>query len=80
MSLPAMMTAIAVRDGGEGIPPSLQPRIFQRFERLQNAGSPSGLGLGLYITQQIVQAHGGAISVQSGAGGTVFTVEIPIQE
>jgi two-component system, LuxR family, sensor kinase FixL len=54
-------------------------RIFARFERaapLQNYG---GMGLGLYITRHIVEAHGGSVSVTSKEGvGSTFVVDIPL--
>ncbi|GAA5786168.1 hybrid sensor histidine kinase/response regulator [Chitiniphilus shinanonensis] len=68
---------IAVRDQGPGIPAEHQQRIFQQFEQA-NAGV-SGLGLGLYISKQIVEAHGGQIHVQSTPGqGATFYVELPL--
>lgn len=67
-----------VQDDGPGIPPELQERIFQRYERAR-ARKPGGLGLGLYITQQIVVEHGGRIHVESAPGkGTRFIVEMPL--
>ena len=71
---------VAITDHGKGISPEDQERIFQRFERVETAVKGiSGLGLGLYITKQIVDAHGGIISVKSQLGkGTTFTVEIPL--
>ena len=70
---------LSVRDGGIGIAPADQDRIFQQFERTEDARSKaSGLGLGLYITRQIVIAHGGSISVTSGPGqGSEFAVRLP---
>jgi PAS domain S-box-containing protein len=69
---------IAVQDRGAGIAPEDQERIFQQFERAVAAGTALGLGLGLYITRQIVLAHGGVISVRSAPGsGSTFTVELP---
>jgi signal transduction histidine kinase/NO-binding membrane sensor protein with MHYT domain len=71
---------ITVRDHGIGIPPDQQERIFERFER---AASPNfgGLGLGLYIARQIIEAHGGTIGVKSSLGaGSVFVVELPLPE
>jgi signal transduction histidine kinase len=67
------------------IPEQLLPTIFDPLssatDRRAHRGSTSGLGLGLYITQQIVLAHGGTISVEStAAAGTRFVVELPRPE
>lgn len=68
---------LAVKDNGPGIRPEDQKRIFQRFERAAS-WEKKGLGLGLYIVNQIVEAHGGEIMVQSDLGkGAVFSVRIP---
>ena len=68
----------SVRDEGIGIAPEDQEKIFGRFERAANAASVSGLGLGLFITKQIVEAHGGRIWVESELGrGSTFFVEMP---
>jgi PAS domain S-box-containing protein len=65
-----------VHNQGSPIPEDLLPRLFEAFER--GGGSGGGLGLGLYIAQQIVEAHGGTISVTSdAASGTTFTVLWP---
>ncbi|MBS1962373.1 MAG: HAMP domain-containing histidine kinase, partial [Bdellovibrionales bacterium] len=72
---------IEIRDEGMGIPPDMLDKIFQRFERAVEGDSISGLGLGLYITRQIVEAHGGAITVESRVnGGSIFRVDLPIGE
>jgi signal transduction histidine kinase len=69
---------LVVQDRGIGIPEELQGKIFERFERAVEGDRISGLGLGLYISRQIVRAHGGEISVQSRMGeGSVFTVVLP---
>ena len=69
---------ISVTDHGIGIEPENQERIFQRFERAVPTDSISGLGLGLFISKQIVSAHGGQITVNSKTGeGSTFTVLIP---
>jgi PAS domain S-box-containing protein len=68
----------AVVDRGIGIAPEDQERIFGRFERAVAAGGVLGLGLGLFIARQIVEAHGGAIFLKSAPGsGSSFTVELP---
>lgn len=69
---------IAVRDGGIGIAPGDKGRVFERFERAVSANHYGGLGLGLYITRQVVEAHGGQISVESRLGeGSAFTIVLP---
>jgi PAS domain S-box-containing protein len=71
---------LVVRDHGIGIEPEHVARIFDRFERAVSSRSYGGLGLGLYIVRQIVEAHGGAIRVSSEPGaGSLFVVELPIE-
>ena len=72
---------LSVTDRGPGIGPSDLPRIFQRFARAAPVEHYGGLGLGLYITKQIVEAHDGTIDVVSKLGeGTTFTVRLPLHE
>jgi signal transduction histidine kinase len=67
---------VDVRDHGRGIALEQQPQLFNRFFRASREAG--GLGLGLYITRQIVEAHGGRIAVDSRPGeGACFTVELP---
>jgi K+-sensing histidine kinase KdpD len=71
---------ISVADKGPGISPDDQTRIFGRFERVTSATSQTGLGLGLYIVNQIVSAHGGTIKVDSVTNeGSTFIISIPIK-
>lgn len=66
------------RDFGMGIPKDKVDRIFERFERAITANNISGLGLGLYITREIVHGHSGTIRVESDEGqGSTFTVRLP---
>ncbi|MBK0392195.1 hybrid sensor histidine kinase/response regulator [Ramlibacter algicola] len=70
---------LAVRDQGPGISPPEQERIFEQFERGDAAGQVAGLGLGLFISRQIVQAHGGRIELRSTPGqGAEFRVRLPL--
>jgi len=70
---------LAVRDHGIGMSPQDAARVFERFERAVSVRNYGGLGLGLYITRQIVEAHRGSISVESRPGnGATFTVLLPL--
>jgi signal transduction histidine kinase/integral membrane sensor domain MASE1 len=67
---------LTVEDQGQGIEPAFVDRMFERFER--GTTGTQGLGLGLYITRQIVESHGGTIEVLNRPGaGVTFTVRLP---
>lgn len=71
---------VSVQDEGYGIPESDQPKVFDRFFRVtsNNMDRYPGMGLGLYISAQIIQRHGGTIEVQSRLGkGSVFSFTLP---
>lgn len=69
---------IRFSDAGPGIPPEYLPNLFQRFYRVPGQ-SGTGSGLGLFICKQIIEAHGGKISVESTLGkGTTFLIELPM--
>ena len=73
------MACVDVADHGPGISEENQKRIFQQFERVSANHANAGLGLGLYISEQIVAAHGGSISVHSAIGdGALFHVSLPL--
>ncbi len=70
---------LSVRDRGLGIPPEKQADIFERFYQAHADDHRSGLGLGLYISKQIVQLHGGNIAVEYPPDrGTRFIVRLPV--
>lgn len=74
------MARLVVKDQGVGIALADQARIFERFERAVSSRHYGGLGLGLWIVRQIVEAHGGKIRVASKPSqGAEFTVELPLQ-
>lgn len=74
---------ISVRDMGTEIPVDEQPHIFEQYYRLpdvaEQGDSPTGFGLGLYISRKLVERHAGRIEVQSVPGkGSVFSVILPL--
>jgi signal transduction histidine kinase len=74
------MVEVRVTDRGSGIPASEQSEVFKPFFRgaAAQAKQIRGSGLGLSVVRQIVEAHDGSVSVESGAGrGTTFTVRLP---
>ncbi|MFC9926660.1 ATP-binding protein [Streptomyces sp. NPDC127190] len=72
-------TCVDVEDDGPGIPPELLPHVFERFARGDSARSRAtgSTGLGLAIVQAVAAAHGGAVTVDSAPGRTVFTLHLP---
>lgn len=71
---------LAVRDEGYGISKNDQKRIFERFERAINSSEVSGLGLGLFISREIVEAHSGKIWVESEIDhGSTFYISLPLK-
>ena len=78
--------AVKITDTGPGIPAEFRGRVFDKFFRLEhhhNAGRPAarGAGIGLYMSRQIVELHGGTISCNAGPGGrgTCITVTLPVE-
>ncbi|MFC8675039.1 HAMP domain-containing sensor histidine kinase [Streptomyces sp. BK205] len=70
---------VEVEDNGQGIPPDLLPHVFERFARGDSSRSRASgsTGLGLAIVQAVATAHGGAVTVDSVPGRTVFTLHLP---
>jgi signal transduction histidine kinase len=69
---------VTIRDRGLGIASDDHQRIFGRFERAASSRHYGGIGLGLWIVKQIIDALGGTVSVESTPGsGSTFTVELP---
>jgi signal transduction histidine kinase len=72
---------VSVRDEGIGIPAEERQRVFERFHRIDTrlSRSTQGVGLGLYITKTIVDAHGGQIWIESAraGGGSTFLIQLP---
>ncbi|MCM2348685.1 MAG: ATP-binding protein [Bacteriovoracaceae bacterium] len=70
---------LSVKDQGIDLAQEAQTRIFDQFERAIDANEISGLGLGLFISQQIIEGHRGKIWVESTPNeGAVFIFEIPL--
>lgn len=73
-----MFVCIEVADNGMGIAPDENTKIFQRFYRSQQAADEKGVGVGLYLTREILRKQGGYIKVSSKPGqGSVFSVFLP---
>ena len=70
-----------MEDQGIGISEQDRARIFERFEQGAAVSGKKGLGLGLWITKKIVEAHGGTVAVESELGkGSAFTIKIPQEQ
>ncbi|MCU0492471.1 MAG: GAF domain-containing protein [Chloroflexaceae bacterium] len=74
---------LCVSDAGIGVPEGEQERLFERFYRASNADvrNISGIGIGLFMVKEIVEQHGGSVSVEDNpGGGSIFCVELPLAE
>lgn len=78
LSINGAMLVCAVTDNGPGIAPEDQQQVFSRFHRIGGARGEAALGLGLPLTRQFVEAHGGEVALESALGeGTSVTIAIP---
>ncbi|GAB4078593.1 ATP-binding protein [Nostocoides australiense] len=73
------VVTLSVIDDGPGIPAALQPNVFERFTRGDEARNRAAgsTGLGLSIVAAVAAAHGGRVGLRSRAGETAFVVELP---
>lgn len=71
------IVTLNVQDHGIGIPVQDQSYMFGRFFRASNTAAHPGVGLGLYASKQIVEAHGGTIAFTSSPAGTLFSCSLP---
>ena len=79
LSTAGRQAVLSVRDGGPGIAPEDQDRIFLQFERGSESSAKPGLGLGLFISRQIAEAHAGSLTVRSAPGeGAEFLLHLPL--
>jgi signal transduction histidine kinase len=74
---------VSVRDGGPGVPAAEQPRIWERFYRVEGArpasAASTGLGFGLYLSKTIIEQHQGRVGVRSTPGkGSTFWFMVPL--
>jgi len=73
------VATVRVVDQGVGIAPEDRARVFEQFVRVGDSERTRGLGLGLYVARQLVEAHGGTIAVESTPGaGSTFSVSLPV--
>nr|MBA2731597.1 hypothetical protein [Acidobacteriota bacterium] len=76
---PVRWIVIEVKDTGEGISPEFLPYVWDRFRQADGSSTRrhGGLGIGLALVKELVEAHGGQVSAKSD-GGATFTVRLPL--
>ncbi len=79
VGIDSLNAKITVEDHGIGMSSEILSKIFNRFERAATIKTYAGLGLGLFITKEIINEHGGKIVAESKLEeGSIFTIELPI--
>ena len=77
--LPSQQIGIVISDEGIGMTPEQNARVFERFYRADSSGSIPGTGLGMSIVQEIIEFHGGNVTIESKLGkGTAVTIWLPV--
>jgi signal transduction histidine kinase len=78
---PSRWIVIEVEDTGEGIPPDFLPFVWDRFRQADGSSTRrhGGLGIGLALVKELVEAHGGHVEARSDGSGTIFTVRLPLE-
>jgi len=71
---------VSIKDSGIGIPPDDMQKIFTSFYRSPNSRSFKGSGIGLYVTQKIIQLFNGTITVSSTKEGSEFLLKFPVSK
>jgi PAS domain S-box-containing protein len=75
------MITVGVRDYGQGVDPQDLPLLFDRFQRGKQRETTAGMGLGLYLSRMIVEAHGGQLWLENPEdGGSKFCFSVPVAE
>ena len=74
----ANMFEIAVQDPGVGVAPEHRDKLFTQFFRAYDDTAISGMGLGLYISRQIIELHGGDLRAEFSGSGTRFVIQLPV--
>lgn len=72
--------AVEVEDNGEGIPANFLPHVWDRFRQADSSSTRrhNGLGIGLTLVKELVEAHGGVVDVRSNGVGATFTIRLPV--